>query len=94
MENGKVFNAEGYNKQVWGKAVKASGVSYRKPYTSRHTFAAWALTIRIDSNRLVDFMGHASKQIIYEVYGKYTKGLDKDRIAILRYFGKDFKMSR
>jgi integrase len=49
------------------------------------------LTIRVDQNRLVDLMGHASKQMIYEVYGKYTEGLEQDRLAILRYFGRDFK---
>ena len=36
-------------------------------------------------------MGHASKQMIFEVYGKYTEGLEQDRRAILRYFGRDFK---
>jgi integrase len=36
-------------------------------------------------------MGHASKQMIFEVYGKYTKGLESDRLAIFRYFGRDFK---
>ncbi len=41
------------------------------------------------TNRLVNLMGHASKQMIYEVYGKYTKGLERDRLAILRYFGKE-----
>ncbi len=91
MENGKAFNAEDYNKQVWSKAIKASGVMHRKPYSTRHTFAAWALTIRIDQNRLVDLMGHSSKQMIYEVYGKYAKGLENDRLAIYRYFGRDFK---
>ncbi|MDD2541155.1 MAG: hypothetical protein PHH28_08935 [Desulfuromonadaceae bacterium] len=47
--------------------------------------------IRTDQNRLVDLMGHASKQMIFEVYGKYTEGLEQDRLAILRYFGRDFK---
>lgn len=91
MENGTHFTAELFQRRVWVKAMKAANIPYRKPYSTRHTFAAWALTIRTDQNRLVDLMGHASKQMIYEVYGKYTKGLEEDRLAIFRYFGRDFK---
>jgi integrase len=35
-------------------------------------------------------MGHASKQMIYEVYGRFVEGLDEDREAIIDYFGEDF----
>ena len=91
MENGKNFTAELFQRRVWVPAMEKAGIAYRKPYSTRHTFAAWALTIRIDQNRLVDLMGHASKQMIYEVYGKYVKGLEEDGLAIFRYFGRDFK---
>jgi integrase len=50
-----------------------------------------SVTIGIDPNRLVALMGHASKQMIYEVYGKYTEGLEKDRQGIKEYFGDGFK---
>lgn len=91
MENGRNFTAELFQRRVWVPAMEKAGIPYRKPYSTRHTFAAWALTIRTDQNRLVDLMGHASKQMIYEVYGKYVKGLEEDRLAIFRYFGRDFK---
>ena len=94
MKDGDTFTAELFQRRVWVKAMKASGIKYRKPYTTRHTFAAWALCIRIDQNRLVSLMGHASKQMVYEVYGKYVEGLEKDRMAILRYFGRDFLKGR
>lgn len=35
-------------------------------------------------------MGHASKQMIYEVYGRFVEGLDEDKEAIIEYFGEDF----
>lgn len=35
-------------------------------------------------------MGHASKQMIYEVYGNYVEGLEDDAEAILEYYGEDF----
>ena len=94
MENGVTFTAELFQRRVWVKALKKACVRYRKPYTTRHTFAAWALTIRTDQNRLVNLMGHASKRMVYEVYGRYTEGLEQDRLKILSYFGRDFKKGR
>ncbi len=91
MENGMTFTAERFQRRVWVKALLKAGVTYRKPYTTRHTFAAWALAIRTDQNRLVNLMGHASKKMIYEVYGRYVEGLEKDRLQILSHFGRDFK---
>lgn len=91
MENGMTFTAERFQRRVWVKALEIAGVTYRKPYTTRHTFAAWALAIRVDQNRLVNLMGHASKQMVYEVYGRYVEGLEKDRLRILGYYGRDFK---
>ena len=35
-------------------------------------------------------MGHASKQMVYEVYGNYVEGLEEDAEAIYHYFGEDF----
>lgn len=94
MANGMTFTAERFQRRVWVKALKKAEVTYRKPYTTRHTFAAWSLTIRIDQNRLVDLMGHSSKKMIYEVYGRYVEGLERDRLKILSYFGRDFKRGR
>lgn len=90
MENGMEFSAELFQRRAWVKAMKAANILYRKPYSTRHTFAAWALAINCDRNRLVSLMGHASKQMVYETYGKYTDGLEKDKKAILDYFGDDF----
>jgi integrase len=28
--------------------------------------------------------------MIFEVYGRYVEWMEKDRLAILRYFGRDF----
>lgn len=57
----------------------------------RHTFAAWALTLRMDPNRLVNLKGHGSKKMIYEVYGRYVDGLETDAGKALDYFDYDFK---
>lgn len=48
------------------------------------------ISVGVDKNRLVDLMGHGSKQMVFEVYGKHINGLEQDREAILNYLGKDF----
>ncbi|WP_224982952.1 Arm DNA-binding domain-containing protein [Geomonas agri] len=89
-KTGTVFRPANFLKDVWTKAGKASGITDKVPYSLRHSFAAWALTLRIDPNRLVRLMGHGSKKMVYEVYGDYIEGLEEDIWQILDYFGRDF----
>ncbi len=91
---GTIFRPANFLKDVWTKAGRASGITDKVPYSLRHSFAAWALTLRIDPNRLVRLMGHGSKKMIYEVYGDYIEGLDEDFWLILEYFGRDFAEPR
>jgi len=90
MKSGELFNINAFRKTPWSSALKRAGVDYRTTYITRHTFAAWVLAVGINPDRLVALMGHNSKQMIYEVYGKYVKGMEKDAGRILEYFGKDF----
>jgi integrase len=39
---------------------------------------------------MVNLMGHASKQMVYQNYGEYVEGLEDDVEEILRYFGRDY----
>jgi integrase len=90
MKSGRIFDVDSFRKNPWTAAFKKAGLPYKVPYTMRHTFAAWALTLRMDPNKLVHLMGHGSKKMIYEVYGNYVDGLETDVGQILQYFGKDF----
>jgi integrase len=90
MKSGRIFDVDSFRKNPWTSSFKKAGLSYKVPYTMRHSFAAWALALRMDPNRLVNLMGHGSKKMIYEVYGNYVEGLEKDVGKILSYFGKDF----
>ncbi len=92
-KRGKYFNGESLRKNAWTKALKAAEVEYRHLYCLRHTFAAWSLTLGMDPNRLVSLMGHGTKKMVYEVYGKYVEGLEHDREDILAYMGEDFLLS-
>jgi integrase len=76
--------------KVWKKAVTLSGIPEVTSYSARHSFAAWSLTIGINMLRLVSLMGHASKQMVFEVYGNYVEGLEEDAEQIFEYFGQDF----
>ncbi|SDM90375.1 integrase [Geoalkalibacter ferrihydriticus] len=89
-KKGGVFRASALSGRPWTKAAKKSGVTGKVPYCLRHSFAAWALALRIDPNRLVSLMGHGSKKMVYEVYGSYIEGINQDVPKILAYFGEDF----
>ena len=90
MESGRTFDVDSFRKNAWTSAVKKTGLIYKVPHSTRHTFAAWSLAIGINKDRLVDLMGHGSRKMVYEVYGKYVKDLEKDAGKIMEYFGKDF----
>lgn len=40
--------------------------------------------------KMVNLMGHSSKQMVYQVYGGYVEDLEDDMDGIIRYFGKVF----
>ena len=90
MKSGRTFDIDSFRKNPWTLALKKAGVAYKVPYAMRHSFAAWALTLRMDPNKLVNLMGHSSKKMIYEVYGNYVEGLEEDAGKILEYLGRDF----
>lgn len=87
--DGNHFSCVVYYKP-WVIAVKEAGVQYMKPYSTRHTFAAWSLVAGILPDLLVDIMGHGSKEMVYEVYGKWREDLQKDAENIRHFFGEDF----
>jgi integrase len=90
MEDGRRFNINSFRKTPWSKAILKAGVKYRDTYTMRHSFAMWCLVGGIHPERLVGLLGHGSKQMVYEVYGKYVQGVEKDAGLIRGYFGNDF----
>jgi len=90
MEKGTPFEGNSFRKIVWNKALDESQIAYKTPYSTRHTFCPWALTIGLNPMKLVNLMGHSSKQMVYQVYGEYVEDLEDDVENIIRYFGKDF----
>jgi len=76
--------------KAWKKGVDKSNIPPVTSYSARHSFAAWSLIIGVNPLRLVSLMGHASKQMVFEVYGNYVEGLEEDAEDIFNYFGQDF----
>ncbi|MHC1698946.1 MAG: tyrosine-type recombinase/integrase [Geobacteraceae bacterium] len=89
LKGGKPLTSGEFYK-AWREVEKDHNLRHRRPYSLRHTFAAWSLVIGVDKIRLVSLMGHGSKEMVFEVYGNYTKGLEHDREKIMDYFGRDF----
>jgi integrase len=90
MQDGSPFNYDSFVKTAWNKAMRETGIPARVPYASRHTFVQWALLLGVTKSRLVDLMGHSTKKMIDEVYGRYRQGLVDEKEAILDYLGEDF----
>lgn len=86
MKSGRTFDVDSFRKNPWTSALASAGIPYKVPYASRHTFAAWALTVGLNPNKLVRLMGHGSKKMVYEVYDNYVEGLEKDAGRILGTF--------
>jgi integrase len=53
----------------WRRCIKASGVRYRNPHTTRHTFATRWLRRGGRITTLSTAMGHSSLAITYDLYG-------------------------
>jgi len=90
MKDGSRFDPDNFREAAWETAFRKSKLDYVKPYATRHSFAGWGLTLRMDPSRLVYLMGHRTRKMIYETYGKYVEDIEKDARRILEYFGQDF----
>jgi integrase len=86
---GKHFSCSIYADK-WSTSVNRAGVPYKRPYSTRHTFAAWAYAVGMIPNQLVKIMGHGSKKMIYEIYGEWHENLEEDVEKIRQFFGEDF----
>ena len=55
------------------------GISYRRPYNARHTYATNMLYRNLVTPvQLAQLLGHSSTQMVYEVYVKYVETNYKD----------------
>lgn len=64
-------------KTLWMWAIKKSGVRYRYPYQTRHTYASMMLSAGEHPMWVASQMGHADWTMIAKVYGKWMPDADK-----------------
>lgn len=59
----------------WKPLLKALGITYRRPYNMRHTFATNMLYRQLCTPlELSQYLGHSNTRMIYEVYVNYIEG--------------------
>jgi len=73
------------NRKVAGelRTSKRAGIRHRRAYESRHTYACWSLGFGVNPNFVANQMGHASAQMVYNVYGKWMIDNNSNQLAIL-----------
>ena len=64
---------------LWANAMKASGVRYRNPYQTRHTYASMLLSAGENPAWIAKQMGHTNMNMVLQKYGRYLP--DHDPLA-------------
>jgi integrase len=62
-------------RELWARAMKKSGLKYRRMYECRHTFASWALGAGELPEWVARTLGHVDTSMIYKTYGRYIRNL-------------------
>lgn len=81
--NESYWYSNGSISAAWKRALRKAGVRMRKSYETRHTFACWALSSGANPNFIAHQMGHASAQMLYNVYGRWMSENNLDQMAIM-----------
>lgn len=63
-------------KTMWMPAMKKSGVRYRRPYQTRHTYASMMLSAGEHPMWVAQQMGHSDWTMIARVYGRWMPTAD------------------
>ncbi|ELY2765897.1 DUF3596 domain-containing protein [Cronobacter malonaticus] len=74
----------------WDAAIKLAGIRRRKAYQSRHTYACWSLSAGANPSFIASQMGHASAQMVFNVYGAWMADSSIEQIAMLNQKLADF----
>lgn len=74
----------------WDAAMKRAGIRHRKAYQSRHTYACWSLSAGANPSFIANQMGHASAQMVFNVYGAWMADNNAEQITMLNQKLGDF----
>lgn len=73
-------------KQRWGYFLKSCGLSHRRPYSMRHTFATLNGRNNVDVKTLASIMGHATAGFTLNVYAGYLESASLPVVSGYRDF--------
>jgi integrase len=76
-QNKPITGADQIRKNIWHPAIKLSGVRYRNPYQTRHTFATMQISKGENLWWIADQMGHDGPEMLFRHYGNYLKEHDQ-----------------
>ena len=63
----------------WRPALRATGIRWRRPYQTRHTYATNALSAGVNPTYIARQMGHKNAKMLFTVYAKWIDGADRGR---------------
>ena len=66
-----LLDDQAVRKCIWLPAIKASGVRYRNPYQTRHTFASTHLSQGANPWWVAQQMGHETVEMLWKHYGRW-----------------------
>ena len=84
--------ADAIRKKAWVPVLKKSGVRYRHPYQTRHTFATRHISQGKNLFWLAQQMGHKGPEMLFRHYGTYLAEYD-NRTSNYTHTARDLKIS-
>jgi len=78
---GRPFTTSKVVYNIWQPIIKRSGVRYREPKQTRHTFASMLLSAGRPPIQVSSLMGHSDTTMVLRVYGKW---IDEGREKLAR----------
>lgn len=86
---GVIYKVDSFG-DSWDAGLKKAGIRHRKAYQSRHTYACWSLSAGANPSFIASQMGHASAQMVFNVYGAWMADSSAEQIAMLNQKLGDF----
>ena len=75
---GKPYDGDQQLRQAWQRALLKSGIRYRIPYQTRHTFASWMLSAGESLPWIATQMGHSNVMVTARHYARFIADSQPD----------------
>ena len=58
--------------EIWRPTLKKAGLAARKYHSTRHSYAAWSLSAKVDLRVVSEALGHASVKLTLDTYARHV----------------------